>query len=232
MALARANLMRAFAASGLPARWQEHRIGDREAPARVRGFGSPTILVDGVDGVDVAGSGAGTESCCRIYSAAGETAAAPSVGTIAAALKAAARRAQPQGTVRLLRSSLGVLPGLSAALLPKGMCPPCWPAYAAVLSATGLTFLMHDPWLLPISAVLLSAALIALGWRAKARRGYGPALAGMLAGVAILVGKFALDSRVAIYGGITALVFASIWNAWPRRALGPSCSACVSRAEA
>lgn len=60
--VARANLMRAFSRTGLSARWKEHQIGSAEAPTRVRGFGSPTILVDGVD---VGGLTAGAEDCCR-----------------------------------------------------------------------------------------------------------------------------------------------------------------------
>ena len=78
--LARTNLMRAFAATGVPARWSEHRIGSPDAVARVRGFGSPTVLVDGRD---VAQAEPGSESCCRVYGTAG----APSVELIASALR-------------------------------------------------------------------------------------------------------------------------------------------------
>jgi mercuric ion transport protein len=82
VALARNNLMRAFASVGVAARWHEHRIGDPGAPARVRGFGSPTILVDGRD---VAGHDPAAEACCRLY--AGDR--APSVDAIARALRGA-----------------------------------------------------------------------------------------------------------------------------------------------
>lgn len=77
---ARANLMRAFSSAGVPAHWQEHLIGSAEAPPHVRGFGSPTILVNGVD---VGGLGAGAEDCCRVYEGGG----VPSVELIAAALE-------------------------------------------------------------------------------------------------------------------------------------------------
>ncbi len=127
-----------------------------------------------------------------------------------------------------VRSTLAVLPGLGVALMPKVVCPLCWPLYAGALSAAGLSFLMEDRWLLPISAAFLVAALAALCWRARTRRGYGPAAAGLVAAAAILVGKFAFESDTAVYGGVAALVAASVWNGWPRRTKIGACPACVS----
>ncbi len=86
ISLARANLASALAECGFEPRWQEHVIGDPDAPPRVRGFGSPTILVDGVD---VAGSEPGAEACCRIYNTERGTTGAPSVELIARALRTA-----------------------------------------------------------------------------------------------------------------------------------------------
>lgn len=230
--LARSNLMRAFSKAGIAARWQEHRIGDPASEARVRGFGSPTILVDGRD---VVGAEPGAELCCRVYAAGDATEGAPSVADIAAALSSAAsadtitmEQARVPRSLGRWRPMLAALPGVGIALMPKMICPLCWPAYAGLLSATGLTFLMDDKWLMPVCAVLLLAALCALAWNARARRGYGPMLAGIAATVVVLAGRFALNSYVAIYGGVVALVAASIWNAWPRRAAAPRCSACVN----
>ncbi len=230
--LARANLMRAFSAAGVAARWQEHQIGDPDAAARVRGFGSPTVLVDGRD---VAQMAPGPESCCRIYASGDGTAGAPSVTDIAAALAAAmpldpsAIERVPPGRAPASRWKVtaAALPGLGIALLPKVGCPLCWPAYAGVLSAMGLTFLMDDSWLFPLMALFLLAALAALTWRAKARHGYGPAVIGAVATVALLAGRFGLDSDVVVYIGAAALLAASTWNAWPRRAAAASCAACV-----
>jgi mercuric ion transport protein len=81
--MARANLLLAFARTGLQPKWTEHRIGDPEAPARTRGFGSPTILVNGRD---VAGAPPSTENCCRVYEGSIGFAPAPSVEQIVAAL--------------------------------------------------------------------------------------------------------------------------------------------------
>ncbi len=222
---ARANLMRAFSRAGLSARWKEHQIGSPEAPSRVRGFGSPTILVNGVD---VGGLTAGAEDCCRVY----ESGGTPRVEVITEALGRANQSdvasVEPAPTMPRSRwkSTAAVLPGIGIALMPKVVCPLCWPAYAGVLSAGGLTFLMEDRWLLPMSAVFLIAALAALAWRARSRRGYGPLGVGAASAVGVLVGKFVLDSTVTVYIAIAALVVACIWNAWPRRTVEPSCSAC------
>jgi len=216
--LTRTHLMRALSRVGLPARWQEHQIGASETPEHARGFGSPTILVDRVD---VAGLEAGVEDCCRIYEG-----GAPSVELIVDALMHAEDVAVRRSRNRW-RSTAAVLPGIGIALVPKVVCPLCWPAYAGVLSAAGLTFLMEDRWLLPISAAFLLAALAALAWRARSRRGHGPLALGAASAVAILGGKFAMDSTPTIYIGIAALVGACIWNAWPRRE-EPSCSGCAT----
>jgi len=86
VAQARSNLVAAFVLAGLHPSWSEHRVGDQSAPAHTRGYGSPTILVDGAD---VAGTQPGSDACCRIYPAA-ETGKAPSVELTAAALARAA----------------------------------------------------------------------------------------------------------------------------------------------
>lgn len=61
---ARAQLLHAFAEAQIPPRWQEWCGDDPELPHRVRGYGSPTILVDGEDVARVERSDA---ACCRLY---------------------------------------------------------------------------------------------------------------------------------------------------------------------
>lgn len=218
----RANLMRAFARAQTPARWIEHQIGASGSPERVRGFGSPTVLVDGID---VGGLAAGEERCCRLY----EGGAVIGVERIVAALRSAASAksastSSPRSPGRVRwRSTAAILPGLAVALVPKVVCPLCWPAYAGVLGAVGLTFLMDDRWLMPITGVSL---LGALAWRARSRRGYGPLVLGLLSAAALLVGKFAVDDSAIAYAGVASLVLACLWNAWPRRTVEPSCSSC------
>ena len=124
-------------------------------------------------------------------------------------------------------SRVGVaLPGIGVALLPKLACPACWPAYSALLAALGLGWLLEETWLLPLTAGLLAIAIGSLGYRAGARRGYRPFVLGSLAGLLVLVGKFAFDNVPVTYAGASLLVAASIWNAWPVRSNRP-CARCV-----
>lgn len=88
VSLARANLLLAFARAGVKPKWSEHKIGDLEAPAHTRGYGSPTILVDGRD---VAGQAPSAETSCRIYKGVAGSAHAPAAEQIAAALTATER---------------------------------------------------------------------------------------------------------------------------------------------
>jgi hypothetical protein len=82
---ARANLSSALTRTGRAPRWHEYRIGSPDLPDYARGYGSPTVLVDGRD---VAGAEPGSDACCRLYGGPGGTAGAPPVDAIAAALEA------------------------------------------------------------------------------------------------------------------------------------------------
>jgi len=73
---ARANLRAALQALRLAPTWTEWDQGNAAAPPRVRGFGSPTVLVDGRD---ITGVGPATAAACRADGA-------PSVERIVAAL--------------------------------------------------------------------------------------------------------------------------------------------------
>lgn len=86
---ARSNLRTALVEVGLPASWSEHRIGDPAVPERARGYGSPTILVDGRD---VAGVEPSAEQCCRVYVGAGGV---PPVEFIVRALQRVGTRRPP-----------------------------------------------------------------------------------------------------------------------------------------
>ncbi len=81
----------------------------------------------------------------------------------------------------------------------------------------GLTFVLDKVFLLPLTILFLVLTLGALAYRAPKRHGYGPAVAGALAAALLLLGDFALESAVAVYGGIGILIAASVWNAWPNR---------------
>ncbi len=116
---------------------------------------------------------------------------------------------------RTWKQSLLALPGLGVSMLPKLVCPACWPAYAGLLSTVGLGFLLSTVYLLPLTVVFLVLALTVLAFRANKRRGYGPFVLGLVAGSAVLLGKFVLESNLIVYSALGLLVIASLWNAWP-----------------
>jgi len=227
---AREVLLRAFADLGTTPRWTEWDRASPESPPYARQYGSPTILVNGRD---VTGTEPLEEAnCCRVYSH-GPVGlrVVPPVSNIVAALRdndpsapeAPSRR--PAGRWH----SLTALPGVGAALLPVGGCPACWPVYSAVLGALGLTFLLDSAYVLWITFALLFVALLALAFRAKARRSYGPVVLGAASVGIILLFKFAWIIDPLVYVGLSGLVIASFWNAWPRKPEGAgACPACAS----
>jgi hypothetical protein len=75
---------------------------------------------------------------------------------------------------------------------------------------------MQTVYLLPLTVASLILAVAALGFRAKRRRGYGPLAVGVAGGTVLILGKFVLDSNIAVYGGLVGLIVASLWNSWPR----------------
>lgn len=118
-------------------------------------------------------------------------------------------------------------PGVGVSLLPKLMCPACWPAYASILSSLGLGFLISARYLFPVTAVFLTLAVGSLWFRASQRRGFAPFWIGLFAASAILSGKFYFDAAAAMYGGAGLLVVASVWNGWPRRTSVAPCPDCL-----
>jgi hypothetical protein len=131
-------------------------------------------------------------------------------------------------------NSLGVLPGIGASLLPVGVCPACWPAYAGLFSSLGFGFLLETAYLLPLTAFFLAVAVAALACKAKTRRGCGPLIFGIGASAIILTAKFIYNSDLSMYGGVAMLVIASLWNAWPRKTVvvdHKTCSTCASKGQ-
>lgn len=123
----------------------------------------------------------------------------------------------------------GALPGLGAAMMPVGACPACWPLYGGWLGSLGLAFLLDATYLLPLTALFLSLAVASFAYRAATRRGYGPFRLGLVGVGLILLGKFLAATSTLVYAGLTLLVAASVWNAWPgKTSSSPSCPQCVT----
>lgn len=128
---------------------------------------------------------------------------------------------------RTWKQTVVAVPAVGVSLLPKLICPVCSPAYAALLSAVGLGFLISTTYLLPLTMIMLSLAVGSLVVRASSRRGLGPFWMGMAGAACILFGKFSLDSTLLTYGGAGVIVAASVWNAVPRRPVAAFCPACL-----
>jgi hypothetical protein len=209
---ARTLILRAFGEAHVKPSWVELDRKAPDTPAYARRYGSPTILVEGKD---VSGADSNNNAdCCRLYVHERGYHGVPELAQMVQALKQSSTISAEQGFS--WRRFAASVPSL-AALLPVLHCPACWPAYAGILSALGLGFLSDAAYLLPITTVLLAAALFALGYKARSRHGYIPLASGLLATAAIVAGKFWLTSDPVLYGGLTVLVVASIWNAWPRK---------------
>src|SRR5690606_32530264 len=195
---------------GLPAAWLEYEAADPTLPAHARGYGSPTVLVDGAD---VSGAMPETSACCRLYQHGGDNRGAPSVEQIVETLRKAMSSGGAGGTNL---HALGVVPALGISLLPSVACPSCWPAYSAVLSSMGVGALLDDAWLLPLTIGFLALALMGLAWGARSRRGYWPLMLGTAGAVLLVVAKFGFDVAALGYVGAATVAAASVWNAWPR----------------
>ena len=221
----RANLLQAFAAAHLEAKWTEWERSSPLSPAYVAHFGSPSVLVEGRD---VAGENPSEDiSCCRLYtSSEGRYSGAPSVELIKAAFPPAAPSPAAAETTGKWKRSFFAVPGIVLSVLPFGSCPLCWPVYAGVLSSLGLSFLLSSAYLLPLTVFFLVVTIFTLAFRATARRGYGPFAVGFIAATLILWGKFSLESNVLAYGGVGLLIVSSLWNSWPRRAAS-QCPRCA-----
>lgn len=212
---------------GVAADVREVELTQDDDPVIMKFIGSPTVLIDGRDVDPAQRAGASYGFCCRTFGGEGM----PPVDIIENAIQTfgtAATSTEPARKASWL-SSLAVLPGIGATLLPVGLCPACWPAYAGVLSALGLGFLFRTTYLLPVTALFLLVAAGSLAFRARSRRGYRPFVLGLIGSVTVLIGKFFFVSDAAMYGGIVLLVVASIWNAWPQKATSTgTCPACAS----
>lgn len=205
---AREQLLRALTQIRLAARWREWRRDDPDAPLYVRNYGSPTVLVDGCDVQPCEAHAA----CCRIYAQPeGGQGPVPAIATIVSRLRG------PTGK-HFGWHAAGVWgPAVTIAFLPKLVCPACWPAYAAMVSSLGLSFLLQSDYLFALTLLALALVLGLLAWRAPARQGYGPLLLGLASSIVLVIGKFFYQNNIAAYMGAGLLLAACLWNSWPRQ---------------
>jgi lipopolysaccharide export LptBFGC system permease protein LptF len=67
-------------------------------------------------------------------------------------------------------------------------------------------------YLLPLTVLFFGLALLALGYQAKQRHGYGPLGLGIIAALTVMISKFVLNVPVLTYVGLGLLILASLWN--------------------
>lgn len=205
---ARDTLRRALRASGLQDRFEEVDVSAPDAPASLRRWGSPTILVDGVDVDGTTPSG----SSCRLYRFDGsKVSGVPSEEAILRAVASS----RPRGRSGL--RALAVVPGAVLALLPSATCPACVAAYAGVLSAVGLGFLFDERVLAPLIGVLLVLGVASVGYSTRSHRHPGPMAVTLVGSGAVVAGRLLWDIPPVLYGGVALLVGASLWSLWLKR---------------
>lgn len=89
VAAAREVLSQAMHRCGLDPRWVEYERNQQALPVEYLGYGSPTILIDGVDSIGEAPMGSGGRRC-RLYPCGSRIQGVPSVETVVAAIERAA----------------------------------------------------------------------------------------------------------------------------------------------
>lgn len=204
---ARARLLQVFAGLGITPQWREWDADDPATPFHARGRGSPTILVDGRDVDDNQAPDSGPS--CRLYVGPdGAVATVPSLDRIVAAIRKGQGRDEPSNETGV-KIGFAIAPGIGLALAPKLACPLCWPLYTSLLGSLGLSFVNYTPYLYPFTFAFLSTALAALGIYSPRGRRFFPMLLGIAAALAILAGKFHLQSGLLVYGGIAMLIAAA-----------------------
>lgn len=230
---AKDNIIKAFDETKIVAELKEWERSAPESPAYARDFGSPTILVDGID-VSQSPSSDGAANC-RIYvDKKGKLNGVPSVDIIVSALL---RPNDKKSVHKTLFGAEGkikggraftVAPSFGIAALAPLACPACWPAYIGLLASMGIGMSFVNKVIFPLTFLLLILSVIPLWRRAKNQSGYGPFVLGTLAAVMIATGMFMIVFEPLLYGGVALLVTASAWNLWlGKKPAAGECPACV-----
>ncbi|MFI5323348.1 MAG: hypothetical protein ACHQ6U_07415 [Thermodesulfobacteriota bacterium] len=217
---ARENLRLALEQAGMETGWQEWERGAPDMPSHLRHYGSPTILVNGKD--IIANMPDSQSESCRLYlDMNGQLQGVPPVEAIVKAITA--RRS---GTTRSrFGGFVAGVAAVSVALLPKIACPICWPAYAGLLSAVGLGFLIRGTNLLIVSTIFLGLALTVFALRGRNRKNFMPFWLALIGVSLIIPGKFLLNRMIVFYAGTAFLTVAIMLDIWPLNKLA-SCKVC------
>ena len=118
---------------------------------------------------------------------------------------------------RRLGQILTSLPSILLPLLPKGACPLCLGAYGGVLSALGLGFLATDRVLAPLIVGALGISVGSVAFTTIGHRRWGPLSASVIGACAVVAGRLVWNVPALLYGGLSLLFIASLWNLWLKR---------------
>lgn len=112
---------------------------------------------------------------------------------------------------------LGPAPAAVLAVLPSASCPACIAAYAGVLSAFGVGFLLREQVLAPLILASLVFAVASVAWASRRHRRAGPLVATLVGAAAIITGRLLWSVPSVLYSGMVLLIGASLWSLWLSR---------------
>jgi hypothetical protein len=188
---------------GVEAPIEEIDVTAPTTPVELRGWSSPTILIDGED---LEGAVAGDCPSCRLYSGGG----APSETLIRRAVRAKLRS----------RNSTGLwasLPAIGASLLSAVTCPACLGPWASILGALGLGFVMFTQ---VFAVVFLAALVFGTSSVAYATRRHGspwPLMLTVVGAIAAAGGRFLLAEPAIERLGFPLLLAGALLGFWLTR---------------
>lgn len=113
--------------------------------------------------------------------------------------------------------ALGAVPAVILPLLPSASCPACLAAYAGVLSALGLGFILNERILAPVIALFLLVGVATVAWSTRSHRHPGPLITTVTGALLVAAGRLVWDVPAALYTGVGLLIAASLWNLWLKR---------------
>ncbi|MEE9574410.1 MAG: MerC family mercury resistance protein [Candidatus Neomarinimicrobiota bacterium] len=228
IAKARMQLLRAFSALNIKPHWLEWEVNDAEAPEYVRQYGSPTIMVDGrdVDGTKFSDN----TNHCRLYLHSDNTSSGvPAVESIMQAMQGYHHKDVRSSRFPDSGLKAATIPVILFSLLPKLICPFCWPLYTGLLGSVGINFINYTPYLFPLLTLFLILTVSGLIYGARRKNKYAPVCLGGLSSLLILIGKFLNETDILIYIGLTGLIVSVIWQSRINFSGNrDSCSACKS----
>lgn len=123
------------------------------------------------------------------------------------------------------RTALTLIGSAVVALAPK--CPFCFFAYFGLVGVATTSGPLYRAWLFPLAALWLAFTVAMLFYQRGGQRRFGPALIGVVAGLAIVVGKFVANYPALVYVGVAVLTTAAVWRtSLVRPPASEFCSAC------